>query len=110
MILQVALDTPLRRAFDYLPPLGAANAGESRPPRVGLRVRVPFGRRHLIGIIVGIATRSGVPAEKLKPVAQILDDAPVFDPVTLELLRLPPRCPRVCERVELRASPRRPGI
>jgi primosomal protein N' (replication factor Y) len=84
VILQVALDTPLRRAFDYLPPVGGATSGR---PCAGLRVRVPFGRRQLIGIIVGIATQSGVPMEKLKPVAQILDDAPVFDPVTLDLLR-----------------------
>ena len=48
MILQIALDTPLRRVFDYRPPAGflGANfdaANSNRPLRPGLRVRVPFG-------------------------------------------------------------------
>jgi len=87
LILQVALDVPLRRAFDYLPPAGPAAASGRAPPCAGLRVRVPFGNRQLIGIIVGVATQSAVPVEKLRPVSRILDDAPVFDAVTLELLR-----------------------
>jgi primosomal protein N' (replication factor Y) len=77
---------PLRRAFDYLPPV-SSGATASAPARTGLRVRVPFGGRQLIGIIVGVAAESQMPAAKLKPVSEILDDAPVFDPVTFELLR-----------------------
>jgi primosomal protein N' (replication factor Y) len=86
LILQVALDMPLRRAFDYLPP-AAATGVVVTPACAGLRVRVPFGNRQLIGVIVGVAAESVVPAKKLKPVSAILDDMPVFDPVTLELLR-----------------------
>ncbi|HMA00101.1 MAG TPA: primosomal protein N' [Steroidobacteraceae bacterium] len=83
MILQVALDTPLRRVFDYLPP--ADDAGRIAKP--GIRVRVPFGRRQLIGVLVGLADASAISAAKLKPAAELLDDEPVFDPVTLDLLR-----------------------
>ncbi|MDB6083328.1 MAG: primosomal protein [Gammaproteobacteria bacterium] len=83
MILQIALDTPLRRVFDYLcPPDVAVETLEA-----GVRVRVPFGRRHLIGILVGTTLHSSVAAEKLKSALEILDRRSVFDPVTLELLR-----------------------
>ncbi len=84
MILQVALDTPLRRVFDYLPPARSPTAGV---PRAGVRVAVPFGRQRLIGILVGIVSESTLPLSKLKAAHEILDEQPVFDPVTFELLR-----------------------
>jgi primosomal protein N' (replication factor Y) len=83
LILQIALDTPLRRVFDYLPPGGA----DAQAPRAGVRVRVPFGRRQLIGILVGTAQDSSVPIAKLRPILEVLDQDPVLDPVTFELLR-----------------------
>jgi primosomal protein N' (replication factor Y) len=81
MILQVALDTPLRRVFDYLPP-----AALESPPPAGVRVRVPFGRRQLIGILVGTAAESLLPPQKLKTALEVLDPASLFDPVTFDLL------------------------
>ncbi len=84
MILQIALDTPLRRIFDYRPP--AHWQGMAAPP-LGVRVRVPFGRRQLIGILVGVAGESAVAAPKLKAALDILDERPVVDPVTFDLLR-----------------------
>lgn len=83
MILHIALDTPLRRVFDYLPPLSASL--ESIRP--GVRVRVPFGRRRTVGILVATATGSALDPAKLKRALEVLDHAPVFDPVTLDLLR-----------------------
>ena len=53
LILKIALDTPLRRVFDYLPPDLIRD-----PIRPGVRVRVPFGRRQIIGILVATATDS----------------------------------------------------
>src|SRR5271167_2796902 len=82
MILQIALDTPLRRVFDYLPP-----GDTTEPPKVGVRVRVPFGRRRLIGILVGIASETSVAPVKLKAALEFLDERPIFDPVTFDLLR-----------------------
>ena len=84
MILQVALDLPLRRVFDYLPPLGWE---DPETLKAGVRVRVPFGRRSLIGILVATLEQSTVPASKLKAALQILDREPVLDPVTFDLLR-----------------------
>jgi primosomal protein N' (replication factor Y) (superfamily II helicase) len=83
MILQIAIDTPLRQVFDYLPPTTQAQ----QLPRLGVRVLVPFGRQRLIGILVGIVAESAVPHGKLKSALEFLDERPVYDPVTFELLR-----------------------
>src|SRR5271157_4902171 len=85
LILQIALDTPLRRAFDYLPPDGS-RVGTAPAATPGVRVRVPFGRRQLIGILLGTGAASAVAAAKLKPALEILDERPVFDPATFDLL------------------------
>jgi primosomal protein N' (replication factor Y) (superfamily II helicase) len=82
MILQIALDTPLRRVFDYLPPPHSSQG----LPQPGVRVSVPFGRQRLIGVLVGIVSGSVVPAKKLKAAHEFLDEQPVFDPVTFKLL------------------------
>jgi primosomal protein N' (replication factor Y) (superfamily II helicase) len=81
LILQVALDTPLRRVFDYVLPAGLD------APAPGVRVRVPFGRQRLIGILVATSPESAVPASKLKAVLEILDERPVLDAVTFGVLR-----------------------
>jgi primosomal protein N' (replication factor Y) (superfamily II helicase) len=83
VILQIAIDTPLRQVFDYLPPTGRA----PELPLLGVRVLVPFGRQRLIGILVGIVAESSVPELKLKSALEFLDETPVYDPVTFELLR-----------------------
>ena len=80
-ILRVALDTPLRRLFDYLPP---GDSGHDVQP--GVRVRVPFGRQRLVGVVQSLATHSDVPAEKLKTVLEIIDATPVIDAQVMELL------------------------
>ncbi len=72
-VFRVAVDAPLRRLFDYAAPDG-------HPPCVGSRVRVPFGRRRSIGMVMGTAPGSEVPAERLKPIVETLDPAPLFDP------------------------------
>jgi primosomal protein N' (replication factor Y) (superfamily II helicase) len=82
MILQIALDTPLYRVFDYLPPPNAKN-----PAPLGVRVRVPFGRQRLIGILVGIAFETSVAPLKLKTALEFLDERPIYDAVTFDLLR-----------------------
>jgi primosomal protein N' (replication factor Y) (superfamily II helicase) len=87
MILQIALDTPLRRVFDYRPPAEFAGQGAHEAPPLGVRVRVPFGRRQLVGILVGVASESDIAAPKLKAALGILDQFPILDPVTFDVLR-----------------------
>ena len=80
-ISRIALDVPLRRLFDYRVPAGAAT------PVPGSRVRVPFGRRSLIGVVVENARESSVPEAKLKPITALLDTVPVLDAQVLALVR-----------------------
>ncbi len=81
LIVRVALDTPLRRLFDYLP---ARDPGFE--PRPGARVRVPFGRQHLVGVVHSLASSSELPIEKLKPLLEVIDVEPVLDAAVMELL------------------------
>jgi primosomal protein N' (replication factor Y) len=52
-----------------------------------MRVRVPFGRRRLIGVVMGVTDSSELPPERLKPILEVLDARPVLDGPTLELVR-----------------------
>jgi len=65
-VVQVALDVPLPQTFDYLPP-----DDETLPP-VGSRVVVPFGRRTLVGIVLGHEAASTAPSQ-LKTIERVLD-------------------------------------
>ncbi|MCL7928497.1 primosomal protein N' [Halomonas llamarensis] len=70
-ILRVALPSPLRRLFDYLPAASAPACGW----QPGVRVRVPFGRREVIGVVIELAEKSELPPAQLRAVSEALDDA-----------------------------------
>ncbi|MGB5643307.1 MAG: hypothetical protein WBO16_09500, partial [Gammaproteobacteria bacterium] len=72
-ILQVAVPAPLYSSFDYLSPQGTGD----NTLHPGSRVRVPFGRRSQIGVILGHSDHTEVPANKLKAVQATLDVDPV---------------------------------
>ncbi|MFK3797986.1 primosomal protein N' [Pseudomonas sp. NPDC088444] len=80
-ILRLALPSPLRRLFDYRAPAGVA--GNSLQP--GMRLRVPFGRREMIGVLVEITDHSEVPADKLKPAIALLDAESPLPPALFKL-------------------------
>src|SRR5215831_13448718 len=82
MYLEIAIDTPLRRTFDYRCPPSIDTAGL----RPGLRIRVPFGKRRAVGILLKVKPATDVPPDKLKSAIEILDDEPVFDRGLLDLL------------------------
>ncbi|WP_432258660.1 primosomal protein N' [Cupriavidus sp. TMH.W2] len=75
-VIRVALDTPADDCFDYLATPDVAQ---------GDLVVVPFGRRSMVGVAVEYAEGSGVPADKLRPVAQRLDWMPPLQPDWIEL-------------------------
>ncbi len=79
-IAHIALDVPLPGPFDYLIPPACASV------QVGQRVVVPFGRRRMAGIVVGLANSSEFAAEKLKPIEQIFDAEPLLPEELLSLL------------------------
>ena len=78
----VAIDTPLRRCFDYIIP----NTLATSSIQTGMRVKVPFGKRHLIGIILNIKAKSDIAPDRLKPIITVLDAIPVLAPNLLKLL------------------------
>ena len=82
LTVQVALPVPLPRAFDYLPEAGRAVADYAP----GTRVRVPFGRRTLTGLVLGSGELSGDPGA-LREIGARLDDAPLVDAELLASLR-----------------------
>lgn len=73
-ILRIALPTPLRRLFDYWPP----QAIDIKQLMPGIRLRVPFQSRTLVGILIDIVQETDVPAHKLKAALDILDTTPLF--------------------------------
>jgi primosomal protein N' (replication factor Y) len=79
-VLRVALDVPLVTLFDY-----ARN--ESVPAAIGDRIVVPFGARARVGVVMEEGEGSAVAAQKLKPVARLLDDAPRLPASWLEFMR-----------------------
>lgn len=79
--LEVAVPTPLRRSFTYLPP--ANSAGPRLAP--GTRLRVPFGRRSLVGILLGYSATADVEAGRIKPALRVLDPDPALPPTLVKL-------------------------
>jgi primosomal protein N' (replication factor Y) len=78
VVLRVGVPVPMPQIFDYLPPDGPI------PEQVaGLRVRVPFGRRELVGVVLG-THEAGTDPRQLRAALAWLDDAP---PLPEELLR-----------------------
>ena len=63
--IRVLLPLPLPEALDYLAPQGTL------PPAPGSFVRVPLGQRNLVGIVWD-AAGDELPAERLKPVLEVL--------------------------------------
>lgn len=80
--VQVAVATPLRRCFDYLPPVGIS----IKKCQAGMRVKIPFGRREIVGIIVSQSTNTDLEPGKLKSITAVIDTEPVIDTGMLALL------------------------
>jgi primosomal protein N' (replication factor Y) len=70
VILRLALPSPLRRLFDYRAPVGAPVV----TLKPGMRLRVPFGRREIIGVLVEVTDRTDVPKDKLRAATALLDE------------------------------------
>ena len=74
-IVEVAIPVPLHKTFDYLCDVKIKS---------GVRVKVPFGRKQVVGLVLGNKTKSEF--DKLKSVEEILDDEPILDKTILDFL------------------------
>lgn len=72
-VLKVALPLPLHQLYDYLPPPNV----DFRTLMPGVRVRVLFAGRKLIGVVVKPA-RSTLPVARLRPIIEVLDPYSLF--------------------------------
>ncbi len=72
---------PLRKVFDYLP-VAETVLADLQP---GMRVRVPFQRRQLVGIFLELASQSELDPSRLKPIEAVLDASPILPPEILKL-------------------------
>ncbi|WP_432354918.1 primosomal protein N' [Sporosarcina sp. A2] len=83
MIAEVIVDVaayPIDRPFDYKIP--ELFAGFVEP---GMRVKVPFGPRKVVGYVIAVKEESDLDIAKLKPLEELID----FDPIlSEELLKL----------------------
>ncbi|MDP1957408.1 MAG: primosomal protein N', partial [Rhodocyclaceae bacterium] len=70
-ILQIALDVPLPRLFDY------RLMGESQGSLIGRLVKVPFGHGVKFGVVINEAATSDHPEAKLKS-AELIDGLPAL--------------------------------
>ena len=78
LIAHIALPVPLYQLYDYR---------LTQPAEVGMRVKVPFGKRDAIGVIVSIDQQTDVPIECLKDISEIIDNEPLFTPAVWQLLK-----------------------
>ncbi|MCB1801671.1 MAG: primosomal protein N' [Gammaproteobacteria bacterium] len=79
-LVRVAVAVPLAGLFDYrLPPALSAQPG--------CRVRVPFGRRREIGIVVDLPAASECPPGRLREVEAVLDETPLLGADDIAFLR-----------------------
>lgn len=69
-ILKIALDTPLDTEFDYRWSKNSTSGTEALP-ETGQFALVPFGRREIVGLIVGVQETSALPDAKLRDVIAV---------------------------------------
>ena len=81
-IVKVAVPCPLHKTFDYRLNTEYSN----KAIEAGMRVRVPFGRQKLVGIIIEEIQHSDVPANRLKSVIAVLDETSLLSADILKLL------------------------
>ena len=81
MIAKVIVDISsdaVDRVFDYI----ALN-----DTAVGMRVKVPFAGRKVLGYVVGLSEHSSFDASKIKPIIENLETVPKLKPEILELCK-----------------------
>lgn len=94
-VIEVAIAGPFLTPLSYL----FETLGALKLPVVGGRVRVPFRRQEQVGIVMAVhrfeqsdglaqwCEQQGLNVQKLKPIAEVLDSAPLFSKTDMDLLR-----------------------
>lgn len=83
-ILRLAIPSPLRQLFDYLPP-PEVDTRQLQQLQPGCRVTVPFGSRQLCGILVETTEETAVGKDQLRQAMDIVDPTPLISPALINL-------------------------
>ena len=78
--IRIALPVPLRRKYDYV------LAPEQPLPKLGGRVRVPFGSRDMVGFVVAVDVEPEIDASLLREVIAVTDAEPLWPEPMWQLL------------------------
>ena len=79
-IVRVAVPSPVYELFDYALPAATPI------PCVGARVRVPFGRRRMVGLVTAVASETSIEPKRLRSIETVLDLQPVLPAELMDLL------------------------
>ena len=77
---QVVFNLPVKGPFDYIIPPELRNRVKN-----GTRVWAPFGRRTLVGYVVGFSSKPGVAVSRLKEIKSLIDAEPIINAPLLKL-------------------------
>lgn len=80
--LRIALPVPFYQLFDY-----ANNGIPIEQLQPGMRIKVPFGPRTLIGILIELSNHTDIALDKIKPMIEVLDKKPILPPHLFSLCR-----------------------
>lgn len=78
--LNIAIPVPIRKSFHYLPP---KNFPKDTLP--GCRIKVPFGKKILTGVLIDYSSKTTADEAKLKRAEELLDPSPILPRGVLEL-------------------------
>ena len=82
LIAEIAIPCPLRKTFDYLIEFGVDKI------KLGSRVKVPFGSRHVIGFVLKIKEVQEVDlSTKLKSISDCIDEQPIISNSLFNLIQ-----------------------
>lgn len=79
-VASVAIAVPLRKVFDY-----RVEDEQVEQIRPGVRVRLPFGRRDVVGTIVSAPRQIAAGEFEYRSIREVLDSEPLIDAALMEL-------------------------
>ncbi len=85
-ILKVAVISPMRGLFDYLPPIKITGETVERL-QPGIRLRAPFGNRSVVCVLMKITVDTHIEKSRLKHIKDIIDEQPLIQPALFELCK-----------------------
>ncbi len=85
-LLRLAVSSPLRQLFDYLPPSGVSPE-DLAALTPGARIRVPFGRRTVTAYLQEVVEETDVAVERLREAQSIIDPVSLLSEEVVALLQ-----------------------